>query len=210
MSFIWRTLLESENPGNAHSVKDLMELRLLRYFAAVAEELNVTRAAEKLHTAQPSLSQQIRQLEGLIGAPLFLRDKHRLKLTETGRVLLPAAKDILASVEKALMQARATALTQRAATSVILTPVSYSGPGVSRTFKYPVTWQGKAAGDSQIKIDFDERGSYDVTNNTNLAICVAPSVPDARVDSVVVFSLGNHLGKLTLGGTCDSGHITVQ
>ena len=109
-----------------------------------------------------------------------------------------------------LMQARATALTQRAATSVILTPVSYSGPGVSRTFKYPVTWQGKAAGDSQIKIDFDERGSYDVTNNTNLAICVAPSVPDARVDSVVVFSLGNHLGKLTLGGTCDSGHITVQ
>jgi LysR family hca operon transcriptional activator len=58
-----------------------MELRLLRYFAAVAEELNVTRAAEKLHTAQPSLSQQIRQLEGLVGAPLFHRDKHRLKLT---------------------------------------------------------------------------------------------------------------------------------
>jgi LysR family hca operon transcriptional activator len=86
-----------------------MELRLLRYFTAVAEELNVTRAAEKLHTAQPSLSQQIRQLEGLIGAPLFIRDKHRLKLTETGRVLLPAAKNILASVENAFFQARATA-----------------------------------------------------------------------------------------------------
>ena len=86
-----------------------MELRLLRYFAAVADELNVTRAAEKLHTAQPSLSQQIKQLEGLIGAPLFSRDKHRLKLTETGRVLLPAAKSILAAVENALCQARATA-----------------------------------------------------------------------------------------------------
>jgi LysR family hca operon transcriptional activator len=86
-----------------------MELRLLRYFAAVAEELNVTRAAEKLHTAQPSLSQQIRQLEGLIGAPLFIRDKHRLKLTETGKVFLPAARSILAAVENAFFQARATA-----------------------------------------------------------------------------------------------------
>ena len=86
-----------------------MELRLLRYFAAVAEELNVTRAAEKLHTAQPSLSQQIRQLEGLVGAPLFLRDKHRLKLTQAGRVLLASTRDILASVERAFQQARLTA-----------------------------------------------------------------------------------------------------
>ncbi len=81
----------------------------MRYFAAVAEELNVTRAAERLHTAQPSLSQQIRQLEGLVGAPLFLRDKHRLKLTQTGKVLLPAAKEILALVDKAMAQARASA-----------------------------------------------------------------------------------------------------
>jgi len=86
-----------------------MELRLLRYFVAVAEELNVTRAAERLHTAQPNLSQQIRQIEGMIGAPLFHRDKHRLLLTETGRVLLPAAKKILADVEDAFVQAQAAA-----------------------------------------------------------------------------------------------------
>jgi LysR family hca operon transcriptional activator len=86
-----------------------MELRLLRYFVAVAEELNVTRAAEKLHTAQPSLSQQIRQLEGMVGSPLFLRDKHRLKLTETGRVFLADARDILAAVENALAHAREAA-----------------------------------------------------------------------------------------------------
>jgi LysR family hca operon transcriptional activator len=86
-----------------------MELRLLRYFVAVAEELNVTRAAERLHTSQPSLSQQVRQLEGIVGAPLFLRDKHRLTLTATGRTFLPAARDILAAVEEALAQARASA-----------------------------------------------------------------------------------------------------
>jgi LysR family transcriptional regulator, hca operon transcriptional activator len=89
-----------------------MELRLFRYFVAVAEELNVTRAAEHLHTAQPSLSQQIRQLEGVIGAPLFHRDKHRLQLTDAGRVLLPTAKSILASVENAIEEARAVARTE--------------------------------------------------------------------------------------------------
>jgi LysR family hca operon transcriptional activator len=86
-----------------------MELRLFRYFVAVAEELNVTRAAEQLHTAQPSLSQQIRQLEGIIGAPLFHRDKHRLQLTQAGRILLPTAKSILASVENAIIEARSVA-----------------------------------------------------------------------------------------------------
>lgn len=85
-----------------------MELRLLRYFVAVAEELNITRAAERLHTTQPNLSQQIRQIEGIIGAPLFHRGKHPLRLTETGRVFLPAAKEALAAVEDAFRQARAT------------------------------------------------------------------------------------------------------
>jgi LysR family hca operon transcriptional activator len=89
-----------------------MELRLFRYFVAVAEELNVTRAAEQLHTAQPSLSQQIRQLENIVGTPLFHRDKHRLQLTEAGRVLLPTAKSILASVASALTEARAVARTE--------------------------------------------------------------------------------------------------
>jgi LysR family hca operon transcriptional activator len=86
-----------------------LELRLFRYFVAVAEELNVTRAAEQLHTAQPSLSQQIRQLEGIVGAPLFHRDKHRLQLTDAGRILLPNAKSILAAVENAIVEARSVA-----------------------------------------------------------------------------------------------------
>lgn len=54
-----------------------MELRHLRYFVAVAQALNFTRAAEKLHTSQPSLSSQIRDLENCVGVPLLVRDKRK-------------------------------------------------------------------------------------------------------------------------------------
>jgi len=109
-----------------------------------------------------------------------------------------------------LMQARATALTQHATISVFLAPTSFTGPGISKSFIYPVTWQGKGAGDSQIQIDFDQRGSFDVTNNGGLAICVSPSMPDARLDSVVLLAVGNHVGKRAPGGDCASSNITVQ
>ena len=72
-----------------------MELRHLRYFAAVAEELNFTRAANRLHTAQPSLSQQVRQLEEEIGTSLFERDTRKVQLTPAGRALLKETREIL-------------------------------------------------------------------------------------------------------------------
>lgn len=72
-----------------------MELRHLRYFVAVAESGNLSRAAEKLFIAQPPLSLQIRQLESEVGEALFSRHPKGMKLTPAGEALLPNARDLL-------------------------------------------------------------------------------------------------------------------
>lgn len=76
-----------------------MELRHLRYFVAVAEELNFTKAAQREAVAQPSLSQQIRELETELEVELFVRSTRRTELSPVGRELLPEAKAILSRVE---------------------------------------------------------------------------------------------------------------
>ncbi|WP_369360819.1 LysR family transcriptional regulator [Streptomyces sp. cg2] len=87
--------------------------RDLRYFAAVAEELNFTRAAERLFVSQPALSKQIRTLEKQLGACLFHRDRRSVRLTAVGEALLPHARGMLAAweaAEAALEEARTAAL----------------------------------------------------------------------------------------------------
>lgn len=96
-------------PNTTGSSLSAVELRHLRYFVAVAEELNFTRAAARLRTAQPSLSQQIRRLEKSVGVKLLDRSRHHVALTNAGRIFLRQAKDILGRVEHARRLARQAA-----------------------------------------------------------------------------------------------------
>ena len=76
-----------------------MDLRTLHYFLTIAQELNITKAAEVLHMAQPPLSRQLQQLEEELGAQLFIRGKRKLELTEEGKLLKKRAKQILDFVD---------------------------------------------------------------------------------------------------------------
>lgn len=90
-----------------------MELRHLRYFCAVAEELNMTRAAERLYIAQPPLTRQIRQLEEEVGARLFNREPRGLSLTPAGQFFLEQARQVLEKVDSAVRATRQVARNRR-------------------------------------------------------------------------------------------------
>jgi DNA-binding transcriptional LysR family regulator len=95
----------SRGPATPHA----LELRHLRYLVAVAEAGTFTRAAERIFVAQPTLSQQIRRLEELVGTPLLQRGRDGLRLTDAGQVLLEESRAVLSLVELGLSRSRQAA-----------------------------------------------------------------------------------------------------
>ena len=95
----------SQDYDDLHMDHDL-ELRHLRYFVAVAEELHFARAAERLHLSQPPLSQQIRKMEEVLGYPLFVRTSRSVKLTPAGTALLDRARRTLRNVQRDIEDVR--------------------------------------------------------------------------------------------------------
>ena len=100
----------------------LMELRHLRYFVAVADELNVRRAAERLHVSQPPLSRQIHDLEDELGTKLFDRSKQKLALTPAGETFLKEARQILSHVVRAAQLAQAASRGEAGQLSIAILP----------------------------------------------------------------------------------------
>ncbi|MGW7003578.1 LysR family transcriptional regulator [Streptomyces sp. NPDC054933] len=118
-----------------------MQLHQLQYFAAVAETRHFTRAAARVHVAQPSLSQQIRALERELGAELFHRARGHITLTDAGEALLPLAQRILADAETARREVQEVAQLRRGRVRLGATPSLCASlvPDVLRDFhdRYP-------------------------------------------------------------------------
>ena len=115
-----------------------MELRHLRYFVTAAEELNITRAATRLHISQPPLSRQIRSLEEEIGTALFDRSGKKLKLTPAGEYFLQEAKKILSHARHAVNGAKAAGAGQAGQITIaFLSPLGgLFLPRVIRAFRH--------------------------------------------------------------------------
>ena len=114
-----------------------MNMKQLQYFLAVAHELNFTRAAERVHIAQPPLSQQIIALEEELGTPLFIREKRKVTLTPAGEILVEHAQRVLNAAAAAVAAVRAS---QRGASASLAVGSIYSAlycfmPDTLRIFK---------------------------------------------------------------------------
>ncbi len=114
-----------------------MELRHLRYFAAVAETCHFGRAAERLHMAQPALSQAIRQLEGELGTPLLVRTTRQVRLTPAGEFLHKEALRVLASLDDSVRSVRRIAEGRKGVVRLGLTGTAAFGqlPRIARIVK---------------------------------------------------------------------------
>lgn len=120
-----------------------MELRHIRYFLAVAEAHNFTRAAEKLGIGQPPLSQQIRDLEAEVGAQLFHRVPHGAELTEAGEAFMIDARVALASAEKAKLAAQRAARGETGRLALGFTASAAFNPAVTGTIRrFRAQWPG--------------------------------------------------------------------
>ena len=132
-----------------------MQFQQLRYFVAVAETRHFTRAADLVHVAQPSLSQQIKALERELGAGLFLRARGNITLTDAGEALLPLARRILADADTARHEVQELAQLRSGRVRLGATPSLCTGllPDVLRAFhdRYP-----------GIRLLIEEGGSHDL------------------------------------------------
>lgn len=172
-----------------------MQFQQLQYFVAVAEPRHFTRAAELVHVAQPSLSQQIRSLERELGADLFRRARGNITLTDAGEALLPLARRILADADTARQEVAELVQLKRGRVRLGATPSLCTGllPDVLRAFhdRYP-----------GIRLLVEESGSHDLVRELargalDLALVVLPlptpspaltTVEVLREDLVVVSS----------------------
>ncbi|MGP1613515.1 MAG: LysR substrate-binding domain-containing protein [Pollutimonas bauzanensis] len=177
-----------------------MNLRQLRYFVVVAEELSFTRAADRLHISQPPLSQQIALLEEELGVKLFTRSNRRVELTEPGRVFLLDMRSTLNHIKNATVRVRAIEQGLAGRIEVGLSSSHFLGPLPRLIFKYSRTHPGVAVALNemrpvdQIEALLERRVDICISRSPvdDLLLC---SLPLWKDPAVVALPLGHRLAE---------------
>src|SRR3984885_2949417 len=112
----------AERPESGRVSPQAVELRHLRYFVTLADAGSFTQAAERMFIAQPTLSQQIRRLEEIVGTPLLQRRREGLRLTMAGTVLLDASRTVLSLVDHGVSSTRQAAGLGRQRLRMVMPP----------------------------------------------------------------------------------------
>lgn len=159
-----------------------MELRQLKYFIAVAEELNFRRAAEKLYMQQPPLSRQIRQLETELGVELFHRTKRSVSLTSAGQAFLDEARLTLAQAQRAVNIAQQTQ-TSKLTIGFSVCAFDRILPEIIKTFRqqYPDNLV------NLIEMPKEKQIQAVLTNQIDIGFCYAP-IAQSELDSLTILS----------------------
>lgn len=161
------------------------ELRQLRHFVTVAEELHFGRAARRLHMTQPPLSQSIANLEELLGAPLFLRNRRMVGMTAAGSALLPEARRILeeAGALPELVRRAASGEAGRLALSFVSTAGLGLLPDVLRRYRAVFPGVRLVLQEATSDVQFEELVSGRI--DAGFVIPLQPGAPDITADSAL-------------------------
>jgi DNA-binding transcriptional LysR family regulator len=170
---------------------DWLELRDLRYFLAVAEELNFTRAAERLHLAQQALSSSIRNLEADLGVQLFTRSTRHVALTAAGEALLSGARHVLESAAEALDEVKRVGTGQSGRLIIGFSTAAGSVPQVRDVIRR----FSQASPDVDVRVaehDFGDPTAGLASGGSQVAFVFNP-LPDERLDAITVFEDLRHV-----------------
>lgn len=173
-----------------------MDVRMIKYFLVIAEELNITKAAEKLHIAQPPLSRQLQNLEEELGTQLLIRGKRRLQLTEEGLLLKKRGEQILSLIEKTEKEIKE--VQKGVSGTLYISSVEGRGPYLAAEwiaeFKkmYPLVSYNLWNGNSDDVVDRVHKGlsdlailmePYDAEAFDGIRVCVEPWIAILPVDN---------------------------
>ena len=168
-----------------------LELRDLRYFLAVAEELNFTRAAERLHLAQQALSSAIRNLEADLGVQLFTRSTRHVALTAAGEALVSGARHALASAADAVDEVLRVGSGRSGRLIIGFSTAAGAVPKVRDIIRHFT----QAAPDVDVRLvehDFGDPSAGLSSGGSQVAFVFAP-LPDERLDAITVFEDARHV-----------------